>query len=183
MPLSIQRSSDHNIMLGRQVPHPASTRFDDNEVLPCAKRLKRSFTIDENDSSSRGASDDEDASVNTRNVYRQVIPDSEEEEDSDHEASRVRHVTELESALPPISTDVEAIAQYEAYRAAESHRSTDSLSRLHDREWTRGKSSIYVDAFNMALETVLQDELHLFDEKELETFKQWQTLDYEAQYL
>jgi Fanconi-associated nuclease 1 len=55
--------------------------------------------------------------------------------------------------------------------------------RLSNRTWTKGKSSIYVDAFNLALETVLEDERHLFDEKEIEVFKQWRELEYEAQYL
>lgn len=50
-------------------------------------------------------------------------------------------------------------------------------------EWGRGKSSIYVDAFNLALETVLAEEAHLFDEAEMEVFRQWRNLAYEAQYL
>ena len=54
---------------------------------------------------------------------------------------------------------------------------------LNHRNWTKGKSSIYVDAFNLALETVLDDERHLFDEKEMEVFNQWRVLHYEAQYL
>ncbi|KAH7364599.1 VRR-NUC domain-containing protein [Rhexocercosporidium sp. MPI-PUGE-AT-0058] len=56
-------------------------------------------------------------------------------------------------------------------------------SRLTQRTWIKGKSSIYVDAFNLALETVLKDEGHLFDEKEMEVFELWRQLDYEAQYL
>ena len=59
----------------------------------------------------------------------------------------------------------------------------DLKARLSQRNWTRGKSSIYVDAFNLALETVLEDEGHLFDEKEMEVFNQWKGLEYEAQYL
>lgn len=40
-----------------------------------------------------------------------------------------------------------------------------------------------MDAFNLALDTVLEDEAHLFDSKEMVVFEQWRTLDYEAQYL
>ena len=47
----------------------------------------------------------------------------------------------------------------------------------------RGRSSIYVDAFNLALETVLEEESHLFNEPELAVFDNWKALDYEAQYL
>jgi Fanconi-associated nuclease 1 len=49
--------------------------------------------------------------------------------------------------------------------------------------FVRYKSSIYVDAFNLALDTVLDEESHLFDEKEMDVFRQWRELDYEAQYL
>lgn len=181
MPLSTQ-SSIHNIMLGKKVPHPASTRFDD-ELLPPAKRLRRSSTVDENHTDSQCASEDEDTNLYVPKTFRQEIPDSEEEDDSDPEVSRVRHVTELESALPPVSTDSESIAQYEAYQAGEGNISIGPQSRLNERKWTRGKSSIYVDAFNLALETVLEDESHLFDEKEMETFARWRKLEYEAQYL
>jgi Fanconi-associated nuclease 1 len=40
-----------------------------------------------------------------------------------------------------------------------------------------------VDAFNLALETVLDEEAHLFDEAEMEVFRKWRELDYESQYL
>ena len=66
---------------------------------------------------------------------------------------------------------------------ADGQVAEDLKERLHQRTWTKGKSSIYVDAFNLALETVLEDEGHLFDEKEMEVFHQWRALDYEAQYL
>lgn len=45
------------------------------------------------------------------------------------------------------------------------------------------RSSIYVDAFNLALDTVLQQESHLFSNGELDVFASWHGLDYEAQYL
>ncbi|PKS10486.1 hypothetical protein jhhlp_002238 [Lomentospora prolificans] len=51
------------------------------------------------------------------------------------------------------------------------------------RKWIRGESSIYVDAFNLALDTVLEDESHLFDERERRVFDEWKRLDYESQYL
>jgi len=44
-------------------------------------------------------------------------------------------------------------------------------------------SSIYVDAFNYALDTVLQDEAYLFSDSEVEVFAKYRSLDYEAQYL
>lgn len=45
------------------------------------------------------------------------------------------------------------------------------------------RSSIYVDAFNIALDTVLEQEEHLFNEKEKAVFAAWRGLHYEAQYL
>ncbi|KAK6340669.1 hypothetical protein TWF696_008994 [Orbilia brochopaga] len=45
------------------------------------------------------------------------------------------------------------------------------------------RSSIYVDAFNIALDTVLEDESYLFDDSEHEIFQKYRDLDYEAKYL
>jgi len=90
----------------------------------------------------------------------------------------------MESALPHVEADREAIEEYEAMRASQVQDAEDNAqSRLDSRKWVRGKSSIYVDAFNLALETVLEDESHLFDDREKAVFTAWQYLDYEAQYL
>ena len=45
------------------------------------------------------------------------------------------------------------------------------------------KSSLYVDAFNLALDTVLEDESYLFDEEEHKIFEVYRKLEYQAQYL
>ncbi|KAF7587563.1 hypothetical protein BBP40_007052 [Aspergillus hancockii] len=87
--------------------------------------------------------------------------------------------TELESSLPAIDTDSHAIEEYEASQEEEP----GLRERLQDSKWRKGKSSIYVDAFNLALETVLDEEAHLFSEAEMEVFKQWRELFYESQYL
>ena len=89
-----------------------------------------------------------------------------------------------------MQTDEEAIEAYEAYKAsqevekepAQSNESTTE-SQLESRSWVRGRSSIYVDAFNLALDTVVDDEGHLFNEAEHDLFRQWRELPYEAQYL
>jgi len=167
-------------MLGRKVPHPKSTKFDsDNATSPrAAKRLRR---LDpEGDAKPVGISPRKD---------RREIPDSEEEDGESDDTLRESepfHKTDLESALPLIKTDHEAIQEYEAYRAAQETggpEATDVGGRLSARKWIPGKSSIYVDAFNLALDTVLDEESHLFDEAEMALFDCWKNLSYEAQYL
>ncbi|KAL2065113.1 hypothetical protein VTL71DRAFT_4253 [Oculimacula yallundae] len=168
-------------MVGKKVPHPRSTKFHD-DILPPAKRLKTFESTDGDDS--REPSGDESAPQSPRG-YRDEIPDSDDDEDDgfgDDEPPISKRPTELESALPPVKTDKEAIDEYEAMRAAEDVPE-DLKARLTQRTWIKGKSSIYVDAFNLALETVLEDESHLFDEKEMQVFNQWRELEYEAQYL
>ncbi|KAK3366901.1 VRR-NUC domain-containing protein [Lasiosphaeria ovina] len=93
--------------------------------------------------------------------------------------------TAFESSLPQVATDKEAIQEYEAARASQAAQdgTTDGATRLENRQWVPGKSSIYVDAFNLALDTVLKDESHLFDVKERRVFEEWRALDYETQYL
>ncbi|KAH6628028.1 VRR-NUC domain-containing protein [Chaetomium tenue] len=78
------------------------------------------------------------------------------------------HQTAFENSLPAVATDKEAIEEYETLRASQaSQDETENASARADaRQWVRGKSSIYVDAFNLALDTVLEDESHLFDVEE-----------------
>jgi Fanconi-associated nuclease 1 len=91
--------------------------------------------------------------------------------------------TELETSLPAVQTDEDAIKAYEDSKVGNDDAEPGLHVRLRDGVWQRGKSSIYVDAFNLALETVLDEESHLFDEAEMEVFNQWKDLSYESQYL
>ena len=171
-------------MVGRRIPHPSSTNYDDEFPLPEAKRLRTSDSNHSvsslNDQSSGEESNCEDQKP-TEGIRRE-IPDSEEESEGEDIVSDSVRKTDLESALPPIKTDKQAIQDYEAARAAESAE-LDLKGRLGQRKWIPGKSSIYVDAFNLALETVLEDESHLFDEAEMTLFENWRNLSYEGQYL
>lgn len=99
----------------------------------------------------------------------------EDTEDAEHIPNSQ---TNFETSLPAIKTE-DAIEEYEASKDVD----TGLHMRLRDGVWQKGKSSIYVDAFNLALETVLVEESHLFSEAELEIFTQWQELSYESQYL
>lgn len=131
---------------------------------------------------SLGADEDEPAVLESRTSGESPLNQDVEES----AAIQPKHQTAFESSLPAIATDKEAIEEYEAMRASqlsqEDNRENAS-SRLDSRKWIRGKSSIYVDAFNLALDTVLEDESHLFDDKEKCVFAQWRELSYEAQYL
>lgn len=183
MALQSRSPASHNKMLGQKIRHPTSTNFDEEFQTPTAKRLKRLDSIDS--SYSRDNSDDEgDTTAQTTPPRRNAreVPDSEAESDDEDPIPKASQ-TELENSLPPINTDKDAIAEYEATRAAETAESLDLQGRLGQRKWIRGKSSIYVDAFNLALETVLEDEAHLFDEAETAVFQQWRALSYEGQYL
>ncbi|KAI4144625.1 MAG: hypothetical protein LQ340_006579, partial [Diploschistes diacapsis] len=102
------------------------------------------------------------------------VKDSQEEGDSEQDALPPGSQTDLESALPPVNTDKQAIEEYETM---------GPQNRLKFRKWTKGKTSIYVDAFNLALDTVLEEEGDLFDEAELAVFDNWRNSSYEAQYL
>jgi fanconi-associated nuclease 1 len=95
-----------------------------------------------------------------------------------------QHVTDVESCLPPVRTDQESIDEYESSQVAQQETSgSDVANRLDQRKWEPGRSSIYVDAFNLALKTVLDEESHLFNEAERALFGFWNRLGYEAQYL
>ena len=98
----------------------------------------------------------------------------EEEDEAAENAAPQGSQTDLERTMPPVKTDKEAIEEYESMRAQD---------RMNSRKWTKGKTSIYVDAFNLALDTVLDEEGNLFEEAEMSVFENWRGLPYEAQYL
>jgi Fanconi-associated nuclease 1 len=150
-----------------------------NDELPPVKRVKTLTRAGNDTFNSSG----EDSDRTIQALSREEIPDSEEDDCVDEVSSIDNEATELESALPPVKTDKEAIADYELMRATGERLPMDFREHLNTRNWTKGRSSIYVDAFNLALETVLENESHLFDGAEIEVFKQWKALDYEAQYL
>ena len=181
MALQARSPAFHNQMLGKKIRHPLSTNFDEDFQNPTAKRLKRHDSTDSSPSR-RDESEEEDVAPATPSAPPREIPDSEAETDEDDDCLAGTQQTDLESALPPVKTDKDAIAEYEATRAAEACE-IDLHGRLGQRKWVQGKSSIYVDAFNLALETVLEDEAHLFDETEIAVFEQWRKLSYEGQYL
>ncbi|KAF1819365.1 uncharacterized protein K489DRAFT_362712 [Dissoconium aciculare CBS 342.82] len=170
-------TSKHNSMCGTKIPHPKTTNFSYEEQgefsTPPAKRVKR-------DAAGDGSTKSSPSKTRTP---RKVVADSDDEGSVDVvKTESVPTRTNLETALPPIQTDAEAIEAYELSRAAEVAE-TDPQTRLDERRWVRGKSSIYVDAFNLALDTVLEEESHLFDTAEHRVFTEWRELSYEAQYL
>ena len=181
MALRAQSLNEHNQMLGQRIQHPPSTNYDEDFPTPAAKRLRRLNSHESTTSSREGSDDDVNFPASPYLCCREVA-DSELESDEENAPLESVHKTDLESALPPIQTDKEAIQEYEATRAAEA-TSMNLHDRLDQRKWTRGKNSIYVDAFNLALETVLIDEAHLFDPAEMSVFEHWKSLSYEGQYL
>jgi Fanconi-associated nuclease 1 len=165
-------------------PNPAQTS---NEPPRKRARLDEIKDSDDEDGDSTPASvneyDENDRDLSDlKERTTDGPPDAEADDDG---RSRPAHQTAFESSLPAVATDKEAIEEYEAMRASQaSQEAADSASaRIDNRRWIRGKSSIYVDAFNLALDTVLEDEAHLFDAKEKRIFEEWRGLSYEAQYL
>ncbi|KAM5431303.1 putative phosphodiesterase I [Microsporum canis] len=91
----------------------------------------------------------------------------------------------LEESLPPLKTDEDAIEEYEQWKTSldTEDQPVTTQQRFDQRKWIKGESSIYVDAFNYALDSVLEDESHLFIEAEKSVFDYWKRLCYESQYL
>ncbi len=187
MALLSKGAAEHNEMLGRRGQHQCPSNCYEHKDISPAKRRKTVECTDRQELSPLDRSDTESISKSLR-TYREEIPDSEEDDDPDNDSdedSRFsdQRLTEFESALVPVKTDKEAITEYELMRASGELITTNLKERLDTRNWTKGRSSIYVDAFNLALETVLEDEAHLFDEVEIEVFNKWKALNFDAQYL
>jgi fanconi-associated nuclease 1 len=160
---------------GVRVKHARSTNFYDNDEVP-EHDTKRPRS-----ESSRNS--DNELEIENRNREVKNFDDGFTLDDPLQDDSG--KATNVETALAPIRTDQEAIDEYEASQAAKSAEDAQlsTKDRLETRKWVRGKSSIYVDAFNLALDSVLDEESHLFDDTEMAVFKYWSELSYEAQYL
>jgi len=198
MVLELQHSA-HNEMLGklgkRPAPGTAKTKASPSKRLKTstAKDVKADIS-DDNDDRPSPSANNSFTSPRRRRILpasskqggaNREIPDSDAEADDGALDAPLEEPTrtDLEQALPPIKTDKEAIKEYEELRASEGAELAELNERLGKSKWTRGKSSIYVDAFNLALETVLEEESHLFDAAEMKVFNEWRALSYEAQYL
>lgn len=135
-----------------------------------------------------------------KRIKRESLDESGETEESDHSladiydnASQSHHIkgaepqktvpaTEVERALPPSGTQEEAEEAYEEFKS--SHAANEKAGdEKTNSMWIKGRRSIYVDAFNLALDTVLEEERQLFNEQELVVFQFWSELNYEAQYM
>lgn len=149
--------------------------FWNTQRLP-VKRRRTDEDASLHTSSSRGRSDRENEETTDQSLN--LAQDTEYPREDEPPFSSQ---TDLETSLPTVETGDEAIEKYEAR--------PDGNTGFHDSEclqrgrWKKGKSSIYVDAFNLTLETVLDEEAHLFNEAEMEVFRQWKELSYESQYL
>ena len=178
----MSENSSRSRSTSQQIPHPTSTNFSESFESPATKRFKRHESTDS--SLSRNVSEvevDEEVGRLTPSKHDNTEAiDSEGKSDGDNlPASQ----TELESSLPLIDINKRAIQEYEAGRAIEKA----SLELLGERtsigRSVNRKTSIYVDAFNLALDTVLKEEGHLFDGAEAAVFEHWRNLSYEGQYL
>jgi fanconi-associated nuclease 1 len=160
------------------------------------EEVRDSGNDDEDGNSSRTEDDDGGDDDEIPLSPRRKVPKGQGQHDSESGSRQetpepLLRETAFESSLPAVSLDQEAIEEYEAMRASQLSQPSqgdredkgDASSRMDSRQWVRGKSSIYVDAFNLALDTVLDEETHLFDDVEKHVFAQWRNMSYEAQYL
>ncbi|KAH7170758.1 VRR-NUC domain-containing protein [Dactylonectria macrodidyma] len=159
---------------GRRSTTQANAHVDGDAERP-TKRPKREESM--------GHESDQSDSISPTKMIQIRAADGGYSDDQEEDDSRLR-VTDFENVLPPTQVDSQAIAEYEAMKSSQISTADngEKAEKTHPL-WVRGKSSIYVDAFNLALDTVLDEETHLFDEKEMEVFRQWRELDYGAQYL
>lgn len=142
---------------------------------PARKRLKLDHGSD------RSSDSDASDSGAGQNWARSVHKDAEEHSEAGNRSSG--RPTDVENALPPAQSEEAAIAEYETLKLSQSAPEGASVSEKIRPLWIKGRSSIYVDAFNLALDIVLEEESSLFDVRELDVFRQWRELPYESQFL
>lgn len=144
-----------------------------------SKRVKKTEIKDSDDDYSEESSFEDTQQV--KGSDKPPLDDDDKEQDAADNGRK--RLTDFESVLPPLEVDEKAIEEYEVMKSSQLSVDDDDATEKPEPVWVKGRSSIYVDAFNLALDTVLDEESHLFDEREMEVFRQWKDLDYEAQYL
>ncbi|KAI2471219.1 VRR-NUC domain-containing protein [Annulohypoxylon bovei var. microspora] len=162
-------------------------KHDRSLIEPPTKRAKREEV--------RDSDEDSDQDIEPSSPPLKPLPssrridtaasglDDDVSQNSEAEVNPSRQ-TAIETSLPEVKSGKEALEEYETFRASQRDDDTASAaSRLDSRKWVRGKTSLYVDAFNLALSTVLDEESHLFDDEEMYIFDRWNKLSYEAQFL
>ncbi|KAM0204689.1 hypothetical protein ACHAPI_000456 [Fusarium lateritium] len=165
-----------------RLPKPQSQlrsqiRPDSPEKERPSKRAKRQGSPDSDSDHSHGSHGSQNKTSPTKRI------DDTDSVETDLQNDGHSRPTDIETALPPAAEGKEAIEEYEAMKSSQATAEEDGAAEKPPPRWVRGQSSIYVDAFNLALDTVLDEESHLFDEKESAIFMQWRGLNYEAQYL
>lgn len=177
-------ASAANVSEHRPLTHFFSSAITNAEGRP-AKRQRLADNASENarEISTRPRDTLGTSSFSPRTVVPDSDADSQDELFVEHGEPTEHRQTDLEQALPPVKSDKEAIREYEALRAAGLVPQAGSQGSSQSRQWVEGKSSIYTDAFSLALETVLDEESHLFSHAEKCVFQEWNALSYEAQYL
>ncbi len=165
---------------------PSSKNRLETTSEPSAKRIKQEKEPDPNNDLDEKSFDiySESHTPDTRtDVAVALRADDESSKDRPH----ISRLPAIESSLPAVKLDEDAIEEYEVFKSSQGDKDANATEsakyRLDTRKWVRGKTSIYVDAFNLALHAVLDEESHLFDKKERMIFGEWDSLGYEAQFL
>lgn len=150
-----------------------STPLNEPDQDRPSKRAKREIPDSDSDQSHHS----QDVIISRK---KSTNKDSTRDKDQDVDGPRP---TDFENAMAPTDGGTKAIEEYEAIKSSQASAEDEDTAEKAPPRWVKGRSSIYLDAFNLALDTVLEEESHLFDDKENEVFRQWRGLDYEAQYL
>jgi fanconi-associated nuclease 1 len=165
---------------------PLKERPAHSEYERRKKKIKREKS-DESDSEPDNYQIDSPSLRSRPHIQRDDMTDSQADDDtgdkSETDDDQAPRPTAIESSLPEIKPDKHAIEEYQHFKASQGDDNSSASFRLESRAWVRGKSSLYVDAFNLALDTVLAEESHLFDDKEKRVFEEWRSLSYETQFL
>ena len=160
---------------------PAKTKRNSEHFA--SKRQKTKHIIDDTPASFSESEDERWANGAIKDGNTKDENDANENGDVG-DTVKFHRPTEVESALPAIKAEKAEIEEYESKRAqGDGELSSELRDRIGARTWERGRSSIYVDAFNLALTTVLEEEGHLWNDAEKRIFAEWDKLNYDAQYL
>ncbi|KAL2885427.1 Fanconi-associated nuclease 1-like protein [Ceratocystis lukuohia] len=155
--------------------------FKESREKPAKKKVRLSDIEDRSIESVSSAVSIKSESEDTPETELSVLPEGSSLFD-DGEAGLIALESSIQFDEAEVVGDLSIKPEKKKGSAKKEYDDTED-TKEHESLWVKGQRSLYVDAFTLTLDTVLTDESHLFDEKELEVFRQWRMLDYQEKYL
>lgn len=148
------------------------TEHSDSSIVSATPPLSRRSSV--KSVASLASLADDDAESSDADADTSLVSDSYGDTPFDEQLASIESLNEFDEFDEPLDGSLDSVVNSYNDNVHEINKITGKI--LY-------RSPIYVDAFNIALDTVLEQEEHLFNDREKAVFAAWREISYEAKYL